>query len=89
VPRIHQDAILRDDDRDVRRADVAESLAGGDEQGRSDLTEETSGCTKAGPSIRDANAPTLVRTVDQEQVFRAYRPLDGPDGDATMRDSGD
>ena len=30
MPRIHENAVLRDDSRDVRRADVAESLAGGE-----------------------------------------------------------
>ena len=63
LPCIRENAVLRDDGRDVRRADAAESLAGGDEQVRRDARAETRIAARAGMRgrrLRDCLCPVGV-----------------------------
>ena len=77
MPRIHENAGRRDDSRDVRRADVAESLAGGENQGAAEFGPETSRKMNAGPWT-GLRCPVRVPALEAKQGVRADRDDDVP-----------
>lgn len=89
VPRIHENAVLRDDDRDVRRADVAVSLAGGESLVSADLGPRDLSWRHSRTGDPSRRTPPRVHAAKAESgssvpTVRSARGVD----DAAMRRAG-